>query len=769
MLFSDLTIGAFFEKEVAAHPERPCVIYPDRDLHWTYAEFDRRVNLLAKGLLAIGIGKGDHVGLWSRNVPDWLTFMFATAKIGAVLVTVNTAYKSHELAYVVEQSDMKALALVDGCKGVDYLAIVRELVPELAQGERGQLRSARFPRLRNLVYMGPEKHRGMFTVPELLLLGEHRPDSELVQALRATSPDDVINMQYTSGTTGFPKGVMLTHRNILNNGYYIGERQKLTGIDRVCIPVPLFHCFGCVLGVLAVVTHGATHVMLEVFDPLLALAAVQKAKATAIYGVPTMFIAELSHPMFPMFDLSTLRTGIMAGSPCPIETMRQVMSRMHCDQITIAYGLTEGSPVITQTSTDDPAELRATTVGKVQPEIEVRLIDPVTGKDCAPGKPGELCCRGYNVMKGYYRNPEATAEAVDADGWLHSGDLATIDENGYYRITGRCKDMIIRGGENIYPREIEELLHTMPGVMDVQAVGVPDARYGEVVAAFIRRAADAAFSDVDIKDFCRARAARYKCPAHVFFVDAFPTTASGKIQKYKLRDLAKENLGITRGVFAGEAGDGQPGKGVELTDTAAAGARVPSLIPRMPAQEMYEIRWHGRGGQGAVTAAKILADAAFRSGFAGVSSAPSFGSERRGAPVTASTRLAAAPVRVHSQVAEPHIVVVLDDTLLAHGAPVAGLLPGGMVIVNTPRCAKDLGIREDVRVVTADVSSAAEKAGLLVGGVPMVSTAILGAFAAATNLITMESLREAIGAAFSAGAAKKNYDAAAFAREATQA
>ncbi len=754
MLFTDLTIGRFFEREVAAHPDRDFMVYPDRNLRWTYAEFDRRVNQLAKGLMAIGIGKADHVGIWARNVPDWLTFMFATAKIGAVLVTVNTAYKAHEVAYLLEQSDMKALALVDGFKDVDYLAVIRELVPEVARGERGRIASARFPHLRSLLYVGPEKHRGFFTVPELLLLGEHRSDAELSEALAHTSCDEVINMQYTSGTTGFPKGVMLTHRNILNNGYYIGERQKLGGEDRVCLPVPLFHCFGCVLGVLAIITHGATAVMLEVFEPLLALAAVQKERATAIYGVPTMFIAELAHPMFGMFDLTSLRTGIMAGSPCPIETMRQVMSRMHCEQITIAYGLTEASPVITQTSTDDPAELRATTVGKVQPEIEVRIVDPVTAKDCPPEQPGELCCRGYNIMKGYYRNPEATAAAIDADGWLHSGDLATVDANGYYRITGRCKDMIIRGGENIYPREVEELLHTMPGVIDVQVVGVPDAKYGEVVVAFLRRAANVEMTDADVKDFCRARAARYKCPAHVFFVDAFPTTASGKVQKYKLRELAKTQLGITLGVFSGESGDGMRCE--------------PATIPPLPKQDLYEIRWHGRGGQGAVTAAKILADAAFRAGFAGVSSAPSFGSERRGAPVTASTRLASTPVRVHSQVAEPHIVVVLDDTLLAQGAPTAGIRPGGVLIVNTTRPAASLGVPRGVRIVTADVSAAAVKAGLLVGGVPMVSTAILGAFAAATNLITMDSLREAIGAAFSPAAAKKNCDAAAFAREATR-
>jgi fatty-acyl-CoA synthase len=564
----------------------------------------------------------------------------------------------------------------------------------------------------------------------------------------------VINMQYTSGTTGFPKGVMLTHRNILNNGYFIGERQRLGPEDRVCLPVPLFHCFGCVLGVMAALTHRSTLVMVEVFDPLHVLAAVQKERATALYGVPTMFIAELAHPMFDLFDLRSLRTGIMAGSPCPIETMRQVMKRMHCEQITIAYGLTEASPVITQTSTDDTPERRATTVGRPLPEIEVRVVDPETGRDCGVGEPGELCCRGYNVMKGYYRNPEATAAAIDADGWLHSGDLATVDADGFYRITGRSKDMIIRGGENIYPREVEELLHTMPGVLDVQVVGVPDARYGEVVGAFVRRAAGVELSEADVKEYCRARAARYKCPAHVFFVDAYPTTASGKIQKYKLRDQAKELLGIELGVFAGEAGDG------------AARQATPGPLPR---REMYEIRWHGRGGQGAVTAAKILADAAFRTGFAGVSSAPSFGSERRGAPVTASTRLAAAPVRLHSQVTAPHIVVVLDDTLLASGAPTAGLAADGLLIVNTARPASALAVRPGIRVVTADVSGAAAQVGLVVGGAPMVSTAILGAFAAATELISMECLREAIGAAFPAAAAKRNYDAAALAREGTRA
>jgi fatty-acyl-CoA synthase len=553
-LHTDLTIGQYFEKVASADPGRDFVVYPDRDLRWSYAEFDQRVDRLAKGLLAIGIGKGDHVGIWARNVPDWLTFMFATAKIGAVLVTVNPVYKSHELAYVIKQSDMKALVIIDAFRDVDYVEIIRGLVPEAMTQERGRLSSDEFPKLKSLIYMGPEKHRGFYNVPELLVLGEHMPDQPLRGLTASLKADDVVNMQYTSGTTGFPKGVMLTSRNILNNGFYIGERQKFTPDDRVCLPVPLFHCFGCVLGVLAVLTHGATIVMVESFDPVIVLAAIQKEKATALYGVPTMFIAELAHPMFDMFDLTSLRTGIMAGSPCPIETMKQVIDRMHASEMTICYGLTEASPVFTQTTTEDTLERKCETVGRRHDEIEVRVVDPETGEDCPPNVPGELLCRGYNIMKGYYKMPEATEKAVDADGWLHSGDLGTVDEAGFYRITGRIKDMIIRGGENIYPREIEEFLYTMPGVKDVQVVGVPDAKYGEVVGAFVVKADGADIAESDVQEFTRARMARYKCPKYVFFVDAYPMTASGKIQKYKLRDMAKEQLGLADvKVFASEA------------------------------------------------------------------------------------------------------------------------------------------------------------------------------------------------------------------------
>ncbi|MBA2869644.1 AMP-binding protein [Methanococcus maripaludis] len=542
MLFTNDTIGEFFEKQAQKDPDREFLVYPDRNLRFTYKEFDERTDLLAKGLLEIGIKKGDHIGIWARNVPDWLTFMFATAKIGVVLVTVNTAYKSHELAYVMKQSDMKALAIIDSFRDVNYLDILYELVPELKTSQRGKLNSEEFPYLKNVIYVGQEKHRGMYNTNELMLLGKYVSDEKLIEAKKGLNSDDVINMQYTSGTTGFPKGVMLTHKNILNNGYYIGEKQKFTEEERLCLPVPLFHCFGIVLGVLALLTHGGTLVMLEIFDPLLVLAAIQKEKCNAVYGVPTMFIAEFSHPMFEMFDLSSLRTGIMAGSTCPIEAMKKVMSDMYMREITISYGLTEASPVFTMTSVDDPLEKRVESVGKAMPHCEVKIIDPETGETLAPGNVGEICCRGYNVMKGYYKMPEKTAEVIEKDGWLHSGDLAVEDEDGYYKIVGRIKDMIIRGGENIYPREIEEFLYTMPGINDAQVVGIPDEKYGEIVGAFVIPKEGYEIKEEDVRDFALEKIARYKVPKHVFVVDEFPMTASGKIQKFKLTELAVELL-----------------------------------------------------------------------------------------------------------------------------------------------------------------------------------------------------------------------------------
>ncbi len=543
-LFTDKTIGDFLEAETQAHPDRDFLVYPDRNLRWSYSLFNQRVNELANGLMEIGLGPGDHIGIWAKNVPDWLTFFFAATKIGAVLITINTLYKKHEIAYVLKQSDMKMLALIDRFQDSDYLGIMYELLPELRHTARGHLHSKDFPHLQQILYVGQEKHHGMYNVNELLLLGQHADRSRLHEGMRSLRCDDVVNMQYTSGTTGFPKGVMLTHRNILNNGYYIGERQKFTGEDRLCLPVPLFHCFGIVLGVMAILSHGATVVPLEQFDPLMALAAIQKERCTAIYGVPTMFIAEMNHPMFDLFELTSLRTGIMAGSPCPIEAMKNVMTKMHCTGVTIAYGLTEASPVFTQTSTDDPPEIKSSTVGKALPFIDVKIIDPETGKTVGCNQPGEICCRGYNVMKGYYNLPEETARALDADGWLHSGDIAEVDETGYYKITGRIKDMIIRGGENIYPREVEEFLYTLPEIRDVQVVGIPDAKYGEIVGAFIILKEGADLTAEDVQFACRSSMARYKTPKHVFFVKSYPQTASGKIQKFKLREQARELLGI---------------------------------------------------------------------------------------------------------------------------------------------------------------------------------------------------------------------------------
>jgi fatty-acyl-CoA synthase len=537
MDFISETIGEILKGWAGKTPDRDFIVYADRDLRFTYAEFDRRATHLANGLKAIGLDKGDHLGVWANNVPDWLTLLFATARMGIVLVTVNTNYKLKELEYIVRQSDMKALCIVDGFKDSDYVAMVRELVPELERDERGRLSSELFPALKSVIYMGPRKHRGLYSMPEILLLGAHGSGDYTDASSDAPACHDVVNMQYTSGTTGFPKGVMLSHYNIVNNGFNIGECQRFTADDRVCLPVPLFHCFGLVLGIMAIITHGATAVICENFDPLLVLASVQKEKCTALYGVPTMFIAELNHPMFKMFDLSSLRTGIMAGSPCPMETMKQVITDMHAKDITIAYGLTESSPVMTQTRTDDPIEVKVGTVGRALPGVEVKVWNPETEKDCDVDEQGELCCRGYNVMKGYYKMPEETARVIDAEGWLHSGDLGTVDKDGNFKVTGRIKDMIIRGGENIYPREIEEFLLGMAGINDIQVAGVPSEKYGEEVAAFIILKAGAILAEEEVRDYCRGKISRIKVPKYVFFVDEFPMTGSGKIQKFKLREM----------------------------------------------------------------------------------------------------------------------------------------------------------------------------------------------------------------------------------------
>jgi fatty-acyl-CoA synthase len=536
------TVADVFEEQVAKYPDKEFLVYSDRNLRFTFRDFDERCTNLAKGLLAIGLKKGDHLGIWATNVPDWFTFMFATAKIGVVLVTVNTAYKLHELEYLVKQSDITTLALINGYRDSDYVAMVNELIPELKTAERGRLKSEWFPMLKNLIYIGPEKHRGMFNTQELILLGSHQDDDEYKKVRSSLECHEVINMQYTSGTTGYPKGVMLTHHNILNNGLVIGDNMNYTHEDKLCLCVPLFHCFGLVLGMMAVITHGVSVVAVEQFDPLLVLASIHKERCTSVYGVPTMFIAEINHPMFKMFDMSSLRTGIMAGSLCPVEIMKRVSDEMNLTQITSVYGLTETSPGMTQSHWDDPFDVRVTTVGRDFPNVEVKVLDPDTGEECPVGVQGEMCCRGYNVMKGYYKMPEATAQVIDRDGFLHSGDLGVKDENGNYRITGRIKDMIIRGGENIYPREIEEYLHQLEEIRDVQVAGIASPKYGEEVGAFIILHEGKTLTEEAVIDFCRGEISRYKIPKYIFFIDEFPMTASGKIQKFKLRDLGLELL-----------------------------------------------------------------------------------------------------------------------------------------------------------------------------------------------------------------------------------
>jgi fatty-acyl-CoA synthase len=536
----ELTLGQILDRTVARFPDTEAIVYVDRDFRLTYREFGDLVDRLARGLMSLGVRKGEKVAVWATNIPYWVALQFATAKIGAVLLTVNTNYRSTELAYVLEQSESENLFLIDGYQDIDYLQTVYELVPELRTQERGRLSAPRFPHLKRVCFLGLEKHRGMYSIPEVLALSAMTDEADYRARQAALDPHDVVNMQYTSGTTGFPKGVMLTHYNVGNNGYWIGANQRFGPADRVCLPVPLFHCFGCVLGVMAAVNHGSTLVILEGFDPVQAMTAVEQERCTALYGVPTMFIAILDHSLFSKFRFDSLRTGIMAGSPCPIQVMRQVIDRMYMKEITICYGLTEASPVITQTLIEDDIRRRTETVGRAMPCIEVKVADPKTGLALPPGVQGEVCCRGYNVMKGYYRMPEATAKAIDAEGWLHSGDLGVLDADGYLAITGRLKDMIIRGGENIYPREIEEYLFKLEGVADVQVVGVPHRKYGEEVGAFIRLKQNAALTEQDVKDYCRGRISRYKIPRHVAFVDRYPMTASGKIQKYKLVEMSRQ-------------------------------------------------------------------------------------------------------------------------------------------------------------------------------------------------------------------------------------
>ncbi|NVN99630.1 MAG: AMP-binding protein [Geobacteraceae bacterium] len=540
----EFTVGGLLDHIAAKYPEKDALIYHERNLRYNWVQFNERCRLVAKGLLKLGVKKGDNLSIWAYNVPEWVTLQFATAKIGAVLVTVNTSYKSAELEYILNQSDSTTLFMVKSFKDTDYVATVNEVVPGLGASAPGAVKSDGLPYLKNVVFIGADTPAGMMNFEDIVKLGESVSDGELAAVEATINCHETINMQYTSGTTGFPKGVMLTHYNVVNNGFNIGECMKFTENDRLCIPVPFFHCFGCVLGVMACVTHGTAMVPVEIFDPLKVLETVEKEKCTAVHGVPTMFIAELEHPEFSRFDLSSLRTGIMAGSNCPIEVMKKVISQMNATDITIAYGQTESSPVITQTRTDDAIELRVSTVGRALPDVEVKIVDIETGEALPPGKQGELCTRGYLVMKGYYKMPDETARAIDSDKWLHTGDLAIMDENGYCKITGRIKNMIIRGGENIYPREIEEFLYTHPKVSDIQVYGVPDRKYGEQVMASIILKKGMAMTEDEVREFCNGKIANYKIPKYVKFVESYPMTASGKIQKFKMRDMAIKELAL---------------------------------------------------------------------------------------------------------------------------------------------------------------------------------------------------------------------------------
>ena len=520
------TIGANLDRAAAAHPDREALVDVTTGRRWTYAQFAADVDTLALGLLDLGVEKGDRVGLWSPNCPEWTLVQFATAKIGAILVNINPAYRSHELAYVLNQSGCRLLVSATEFKTSSYVDMIDSVRDEVGG-------------LEGTIYLGSPQWD---TLSER---GDSTPTHRLLEREAALSFDDPINIQYTSGTTGFPKGATLSHHNILNNGFFVGELCGYTEADRVCIPVPFYHCFGMVMGNLGAVTHGACMVIpAPSFEPAATLRAVQDEKCTSLYGVPTMFIAELALPDFASYDLSSLRTGIMAGSPCPVEVMKRVVSDMGCAEVTICYGMTETSPVSTQTRVDDDLERRVSTVGTVHPYVEVKVVDPETGLTVPRGTPGEFCTRGYSVMLGYWNQPDKTAEAVDEAGWMHTGDLATMDDAGYLNIVGRIKDMVIRGGENIYPREVEEFLYTHAAVGDVQVIGVPDEKYGEELCAWVRLNEGVSCDEDELRAFCKASLAHYKVPRYVVFVDEFPMTVTGKIQKFKMREASIERLGL---------------------------------------------------------------------------------------------------------------------------------------------------------------------------------------------------------------------------------
>jgi fatty-acyl-CoA synthase len=538
------TLGSLIDRIAAAHPERPALVVRAQNVRMNYREFHAEVGRVAAGLLALGLERGERIGIWAPNRAEWVLLQFAAPKAGLILVNINPAYRSHELEYSLNKVGCRALVLPRRFKTSHYLEILGDLAPELAASAPGQLHAARLPTLREVILLDAAPAPGTRSWSQLAARGDAVALAKLHEAEHALDFDDPVNIQFTSGTTGAPKGATLTHHNIVNNGWFIGEAMRLTDRDRICIPVPLYQCFGMVLGNLACVTHGACMVIPgEGFDPLVTLETVAAEKCTGLHGVPTMFIAELEHPRFAEFDLGSLRTGIMAGSPCPIEVMRRVVGEMHLSEITIAYGMTETSPVSFQTVPDDPLERRVDSVGRIHPQLEVKLIDE-RGHVVPRGSPGELCTRGYSVMLGYWEDAERTREVIDEARWMHTGDLAVIDADGYCSIVGRLKDMIIRGGENVYPREIEEFLYAHPKVLDVQVFGVPDAKFGEQVCAWIRLREGSDASVAEIQDHCRHHLAHFKVPHYVRFVDAFPMTVTGKVQKYVMRDTMVDELGL---------------------------------------------------------------------------------------------------------------------------------------------------------------------------------------------------------------------------------
>jgi fatty-acyl-CoA synthase len=539
----EMTIGDALQRAVERWPDAEALVSAHQHVRWTWAEFDRRSRALAEGLLAIGLRTGDRVGVWAPNCAEWALAQFATARAGMIQVNINPAYRLAELEYTLNKVEVKALIAAERFKSSDYVGMVETLAPELAAATPGALAAARLPHLRAAITLGGARP-GWLRFDDVAQAGGEAERAELARIEARLDRNQPINIQFTSGTTGLPKGATLSHRNILNNAYFVGLAMGLHEGDRLCIPVPLYHCFGMVMGNLNCAVHGATMVYpCEGFDPLAVLRTVEAERCTALHGVPTMFIAELEHPEFDRFDLSSLRTGVMAGSPCPIEVMRKVRERMHMSEVGIAYGMTETSPVSFQTSSDDPVERRVSTVGRVQPHLQVKIVD-AQGATVPRGQPGEVCTRGYSVMLGYWNDAEKTAEAIDAEGWMHTGDLATLDAEGYCNIVGRIKDMVIRGGENIYPREIEDFLFRHPKIEDVQVVGVPDVKYGEELCAWIKLRAGESAAAEEIIAFCRGQIAHYKTPRYVRFVDAFPMTVTGKIQKFEIRRAMIAELGL---------------------------------------------------------------------------------------------------------------------------------------------------------------------------------------------------------------------------------